>query len=105
MKKLHLFDILTVAALLVLNSCKKDSNTSGPVYVPSISDVTANATLAELQQGHTIYISSCGACHGLYSPDSFSKSGWSSVLANMAPRAGLSSAQTALVLKYVSRGQ
>lgn len=107
MKRLKSLGILSVGVLLFCYSCKKDTITTNTdsLYVPTATDVTATATLAQLQQGRTIYENSCGACHGLYSPDSFSASTWKSILSNMAPRAGLSAANTTLVSKYVSRGK
>ena len=106
MKKLKLLTILGVGGFLLFNSCQKDTVTpSSSAYVPTATDVTATATLAELQQGRTYYVNNCGACHGLYSPDSFSASGWSGVLSNMIPRTGLSSANAALLRKYVTRGK
>jgi len=50
-------------------------------------------------------MNSCGACHGLYSPDNFTSSGWTSVLSNMLPRTGLSTSDGALLKKYVTRGK
>jgi mono/diheme cytochrome c family protein len=107
MKKLKFLLIPTVGVLLLFNSCQKAdvTPTADNAYVPTLADVTAAATLAELQQGRTFYVNSCGACHGLYSPDSFSASGWSGVLSNMIPRTGLSSANAALLRKYVTRGK
>lgn len=86
--------------------CSKDSNanTSG-LYVPTVADTTANATLEELQQGRALYIDHCAACHSLYSPDDFSVSQWPQVLSSMSPRAGLSSANTLLVKKYLTKGK
>lgn len=105
MKKLHVLGILAVGSLFLLNSCKKDALVTGSLYVPVASDATASATLAELQEGRTIYVNSCGRCHGLYSPNSYSSNSWKGVLSNMAPRAGLSASESALVLKYVSLGK
>ena len=96
--------ILAIGAFLFIGSCKKDTLVTNSAYVPVASDATANATLVELQQGRTIYVNSCGACHGLYSPDSYSVSNWKSIMASMATKAGLTAAQTTLVTKYVSRG-
>lgn len=106
MKKLHLIGFLGVGILLSFSSCKKSTfAATDTLYVPTTADVTATATLAQLQSGHTLYVNSCGACHGLYSPDSYSASNWTSILSNMAPRAGLSSTNKALVYKYVTRGK
>lgn len=105
MKRLHLIGFLSVGILLLVSSCKKDIIATDSLYVPSASDVTATATLAQLQSGRSIFVNKCGACHGLYSPDSYSSSNWKSILSSMAPRAGLSAADATLVYKYVSRGK
>ena len=105
MKKLQLAGFIFLGSLLFFSSCKKDTITPSSVYVPTAADVTTTATLAQLQQGRTIFVSSCGQCHGLYSPDSYSASSWQSIVPNMAARAGLSAANANLVLKYVTRGK
>jgi hypothetical protein len=104
MKRLKIFAVLLVNVLLFSSSCKKDTVTTDSLYMPTVSDVTANATLAELQQGRTIYSNSCGSCHGLYSADSFSPSSWKNILVSMAPKAKLNAANTLLLTKYVTRG-
>ncbi|HVN59307.1 MAG TPA: hypothetical protein VMT63_13485 [Bacteroidales bacterium] len=96
--------IIFTALLIILSSCSKNPGSSGP-YVPTAADATANATLAELQQGRTLYINSCEACHALPNPDDYTAGGWSSILGSMAPRTSLSSSQVSLVYKYVTRGQ
>jgi mono/diheme cytochrome c family protein len=105
MKQIKLLAILSFGVLLFFSSCTKTVVAPDTVYVPTVSDVTATATLAQLQQGHSLFVGRCGSCHGLPSPDAYSASNWTSILANMAPRAGLSSAETALVSKYVNRGR
>ena len=106
MKKLHLIGILCIGILFSISSCKKSTfAATDTLYVPTTADVTTTATLAELQSGHTLYLNRCGACHSLYSPDSYSASNWTSILSSMAPKAGLSSADKALVYKYVTRGK
>lgn len=106
MKKLKLIVLVSVGLMFFASSCKKDSSvTTDSLYVPTSADVTATATLADLTQGRTLYVNNCGACHGLYSPDSFSATSWKTVLSGMVPRTGLSTANAALVAKYVSRGK
>jgi mono/diheme cytochrome c family protein len=108
MKRRVLVGFMGLGLLFFGNSCKKDSSTT-PVadnlYVPVASDATASATLADLQSGRTFYAGKCGSCHGIYSPDSFSAARWKGIVADMAPKAGLSSADATLVYKYVSRGK
>jgi hypothetical protein len=101
MKKIKL--ILPVIFLGFLLSCTKTSTSN--LYVPSSADVTANATLSELQDGRTLYIDNCGRCHDLYSPDDLSVSSWKSAISNMAPKTSLNAAQVMLVTKYVTRGK
>jgi len=108
MKTFHPNPLLLLAIALVVTfaGCKKDTSTgSSALYVPTTSDVTTSATLADLQQGRTLYISTCGQCHDLYLPESFTAAQWRSILPNMTPRTSLSSAQIALVTKYVCKGK
>jgi hypothetical protein len=51
-----------------------------------------------------LYMSKCDACHGLYSPDNYSSAQWKQILSSMASKANLTSAETQLVTKYVTRG-
>jgi hypothetical protein len=105
MKRLKVYFLFAAGSLLLLNSCSKNTNTSDSYYTPTAANVTPNATLAELQQGRDLYLGKCGTCHQIYSPDSFNASNWQNILSMMAPRAGLSSANSTLVYKYVTRGK
>jgi len=106
MKRSNLIGLFGVVIILFVSSCKKDLLTAtDSLYVPTTIDVTATATLTDLQNGRTLYLNRCGSCHNLYSPDSYSSANWSSILASMAPKAGLSSTEKSLVLKYVTRGK
>jgi mono/diheme cytochrome c family protein len=102
MKRIDLSVIILVIGLFV--SCSK-SNTSSNLYIPNAGDVTANATLSELQQGRELYINNCGTCHVLYSPDDFTPNNWKSIIPNMYPRTVMNSSQALLVTKYVCRGK
>jgi mono/diheme cytochrome c family protein len=102
-KKNCLFLILFVAVLFLTGSCKKDLG--GSLYTPTSADVTASATLVDLQQGMALYSSNCGSCHGLYSPDNYTSTQWRSIMGSMAPRTGMSASQVLLVTKYVTRGK
>jgi len=74
------------------------------LYTPTSADATTTATLADLQQGRTLYINNCNSCHSLYSPDSYTASQWKSIMSNMGPKTNMSSSQILLVTKYVTRG-
>jgi hypothetical protein len=87
-------------------SCSKDTTVdTSSLYIPTAADVTANATLTELQQGRALFIDNCSRCHALYSPDSYSPTQWKNILSNMAPRTSMSTSQVDLVTKYVCKGQ
>jgi mono/diheme cytochrome c family protein len=100
MKKIKL--VTAVFAMILLFSCTKTPSVN--LYTPTAADVTATASLAQLQEGRTLYINNCSSCHDLYSPDSFSTSGWTSILSSMAPRTSMNSTQISLVSKYVKKG-
>jgi len=106
MRKLKNYYLLLIfiAVSFSYSSCKKDPGGSGLLYTPTTADVTATATLADLQQGRTLYSNNCGSCHGLYMPESYSPSQWRTIMGSMAPRTGMSASQVQLVTKYVTKG-
>jgi mono/diheme cytochrome c family protein len=103
-RKSYLLQALSATVLLLATGCSKVSSDTGSLYTPTAADVTANATLQQLQQGRALYIDNCNSCHSLYSPDGYSPAQWTSILNNMGPRTSLSVSELGLVSKYVSRG-
>ena len=101
MYRIKLILLVVVSGLF---ACSK-STSSSSLYTPTSSDATSTATLADLQQGRTLYINNCGRCHGLYSPDTYTPAQWKSVIPNMAANTSMTSSQVTLVTKYVTRGQ
>jgi hypothetical protein len=99
------FLFAVVVAVLFVGCTKNLTANTDSLYVPTTADVTATATLGDLEGGRTIFVNNCAKCHSYYSPDSYSASNWKTIIPNMASRAGLSSAQTILVTKYVTRGK
>jgi mono/diheme cytochrome c family protein len=98
--------IAMISILALMASCTKSANTTGDLYVPTSADATANATLADLQQGRALYLNNCGKCHGLYSPDSFTSGQWkNNIMPSMGPKTSMNSTEKSLVTKYVTRGQ
>ena len=73
------------------------------LYVPTAKNVNKvePATLAELQQGHDLYVNNCGKCHKLYSPGSQSNLEWKRALEVMIPKAKLDSKQSYLIYSYL----
>jgi len=106
LEKLFLAIVTVTIMSVAFVGCSKNLTTNtDSLYVPTTTDVTSSATLADLQAGRSIFISSCGRCHSLYSPDSYTATNWKSIIPNMASKAGLSATQTAQVTKYVTRGK
>lgn len=97
--KFLLATLAVVLMTVMLVGCSKTLNTnSDSLYVPEAADATANASLADLEAGRSIYINYCGRCHNLYPIVNVS----SSVIPNMASRSGLSATQTSQVTKYIN---
>ena len=105
MKK-YIFGLISIAVVILLsNGCAKNNVNYDFLYTPTGLDTTATATLVQLQQGRKLFINSCGNCHSIPSPDSYTVADWNSILANMVRRTSLSNAEAILVKKYVSRGK
>ena len=88
-----------------LGSCSNQLTDTSNLYIPTPSDVTANATYDELTQGRSLYIDNCARCHSLYTPESFSSNQWKSIISQMGPKTRMSAAEISLVSKYVSKGK
>lgn len=104
-KKVVFSLVIGMIAMSSLVGCSKSSDPATSLYVPSAADVTANATLAQLQEGRALYVSHCASCHSLYNPDNYSASSWRSYVAKYGSRAGLTPAQETLVGLYGTRGK
>ena len=103
-RNFYCLQVFSAALLILTAGCTKKGGDTSSLYTPSSADVTASATLEELQMGRVLYIDKCEACHQLYSPDTYSPSQWRSILNSMAPKAGMSASEEQLVSKYVTRG-
>jgi hypothetical protein len=103
-RNFYYLQVFSAALLILTAGCSKKGGDTSSLYTPTSSDVTATATLEELQMGRVLYIDNCEACHQLYSPDTYSPSQWRSILNSMSSRAGLSASEQQLVTKYVTRG-
>ena len=103
-KKSLILSFISLAIAVLIWGCSKTTTDTSSLYTPTSSDVTATATLQQLQQGRTLYINNCNACHALYSPDSFTPSQWKSILSSMAPKTSMGTADIQLVTKYVTKG-
>jgi hypothetical protein len=105
MEKRYFPIVFSLAVILTFSGCSKSGADTSSLYTPSSSNVTATATLQELQQGRILYINNCGQCHGLVSPDSYTPTQWkSSILPIMTLRTNLSASDVQLLTKYICKG-
>jgi cytochrome c5 len=102
--KSYCLTIISIAVVGLTMGCTKTNQDTSALYTPSNANVTATATLQELQQGRTLYVNNCNSCHALVSPESYSPAQWKSILNNMAPRTNLTASEIKLVSKYVTMG-
>jgi mono/diheme cytochrome c family protein len=97
--------IILLAILILFSGCNKNVVDTSALYTPISTDVTANATLADLQQGRSLYINNCNSCHALASPDNYTATQWKTILNTMGPRTGMPASDILLVNKYLARGK
>jgi hypothetical protein len=67
-----------------------------------IADRYPHSTVAELEQGRTLYAKRCATCHELFEPAHFSGPRWKAQLAEMRDRAGLKDDEERLILQYLT---
>ena len=97
--------VLSIGLSVFISGCNKNNLNPSTLYTPTSSDITATATLVELQQGRALYINNCNSCHALYSPDDYTPTQWKNIINSMAPKTGMAPLEILLVTKYVSRGK
>ncbi len=99
---------LALAVILLAAACSKK------LSPPSQTDVDRGAkkfpgyTLAELNEGKSIYEANCNTCHDLKNPRSFSETEWNKLVPDMVTKVNhkakqevLSQDKQQLILKYV----
>lgn len=93
------------AALLLLAGSAACASSQLPqptsVHAKRASATWPNVTVADLNQGRSLYVGRCGACHQLYEPGSYGEREWSHQLAEMRERAQLDDNQERLILQYL----
>ncbi len=60
-----------------------------------------DTTLAELEQGRSLYLRKCSGCHNLYPPASHHATDWPNLLAIMTDRAKLEPVAAQQILRYL----
>ncbi len=87
---------VTIAAVLALVGC------AGGVPAATEADAArAHTSLASLEQGRTLFMAHCGACHAPPSPSSQPVSAWPGHVDEMQTRAHLTPDEASLVKQYL----
>jgi len=76
------------------------------LYSPTIKDTTINASLDNLNDGRSIYITNCKFCHNYYTPESFirAESVWLPKLNDSIHASLLSTLNYTFVINYLTKG-
>jgi mono/diheme cytochrome c family protein len=72
-----------------------------PADVASAQVEFPGTTQADLDRGRAVYLRRCGSCHLLHQPGDLAPAKWPGVVAKMTPRAKLSAADAADVVRYL----
>ncbi|CAA7195755.1 hypothetical protein CHRY9293_01925 [Chryseobacterium potabilaquae] len=82
---------LILVALFIVSCGPKSIAVTGPKYTSS----------EQINQGKTIFESSCTKCHKLPNPQKHDNQGWIKTLSRMAPKAHLTDDQHQMVYDYL----
>lgn len=86
-------------SLYACTSKKATTSTKSPADV--VAEVKKNYTADQMEEGKTLWQSSCQKCHKLYEADSRTVAKWESVLPRMSKRAKLSDDNAGKVRAYL----
>jgi hypothetical protein len=82
-----------------------EERTAPPVTPALLAVAGSSASAQKLEEGRKLYTTRCTECHDLELLDSRAMSGWRTVVAGMARRAGVNEAQQAQILEYIAIAQ
>lgn len=101
MTKLYISTLLIAVILLLAQCSPKIAKmvTSGPV--PTSEEIKASFTSTQLDEGKTVWESSCKRCHKLFPAESHNPEEWNRILRRMIPRARLELEEARLVHAYL----
>lgn len=75
------------------------------LYIPNETQVTANASLKDLNDGRTAYINKCGGCHTLFVPEKYSANEWDKWVTKMESKAKITPLEKEQILNYLTMGK
>jgi hypothetical protein len=88
----------SIGLVCLLVSC---STTAPPEVTPQLARAYSRVSLAQLQQGRTLFVSRCIECHTLPAVTAHTAAEWPNLIAEMADRASLKPAERNAVLAYI----
>ena len=91
----------SIALVVVLAGCEAAAPFPLPVDVGAAQTQWPGTTQADLARGRTVYLRRCGGCHPLHGPDEIAAENWPAVVGKMGPRAKLSAAEGADLVRYL----
>lgn len=91
--------MLVVAATSLCAGCSHGKKQAATASTPSVT----GSNLSSSGNGRSILSGKCAACHGSPQVSSYTLAQWTgSIIPSMAPKAGLSSADTQALIDYVN---
>jgi cytochrome c5 len=103
MKKLFVLCSIAAGSVFLVQCASKKAATVGmsAETKAKVDEVHRNYTPAQMEEGKTIWGTSCKKCHKLYTPESHSVARWEDVLPRMFKRAKLSDDDAGKVRAYL----
>lgn len=86
---------------LLLVCCKSVYFTPKEADVVRMESRWKEYNFTQLKYGHSLYLSKCSVCHGLYKPGLYTEAEWMKFLPEMAARAKIDSVEQELILRYL----
>jgi len=98
MKKAIQLSTAVFIATVIFSAC---AHKAVPTAAPVVVATTPEPVIASAIQGEKVYTASCGRCHELKNPASYTADQWGPIMKSMAAKAKLTSAEKADAMAYV----
>jgi mono/diheme cytochrome c family protein len=89
-----------IFTLIAVVACTQNSPSNNGAPTKAMAAAT-NSDLAEIGEGHAIYMRQCSQCHEAKLPSSIPSKAWHVIVPGMAWNAGISPAEEAKVHSYI----
>ncbi len=89
-----------IFTLVAVVACTQIAPGNNGAPSKAMADAT-NSDLAEIGEGHAIYMRQCSQCHEAKLPDTIPSEAWHDIVPGMAWNAGLSKTEEAKVHSYI----